>query len=458
MYMSKLPILDKNAYLTIVVKDNAIWAHLAYVDYNLDVQYILSDYTDISHLNKRLDDNIFLGSFWSEYFRLLEKSFGWKLVENIGERLNRVVDFKDENYGVVGIKVLVDDNQQFLANIFHSLSHFSHDIAVRVTDTPHIRKLIGKLSEKLGYEELIYIDLDINSFQIYRAQKGDQPTLDNRLPIQYKYTEVVQQWSNDIGLIDSIRDRRLRAFMSADINNSQLENIWANLILHPVDVLLDKNLSDILRSFTTVQLLSLLTDNRPKLEGIGSNKLKSLVVIGGKIPRLLGKKTTLLSIIDGLELFGSFDVIWDNDCRLLAYGMSTAMGSEATDIVIGRNDIISGITKVVIPELKSKKAINKVIFSGVCRSQDYDPQTIIVLGDNFELINIENKVNKVIFEGKFEHNVYIPFLKEEKLEFISAPLGTRYDNLLIDSRLRPIVYGMDSYSNKLKINKWLNAN
>jgi hypothetical protein len=453
--MDKLPILQKNAYLTIVVKDNAIWSHLAYVDYSAEVQYILSDYTDISHLKRRLDDYLFMEGFWREYFALLQKNFGWEFMESLDENLNRVIEFKDENYGLGGIKVLVDDNQDFLTNIFHSLSQYSHDIAVRVMDVSYMRKLIGKLSEKLEYENLIYMDLDMESLQIYRVNREGQIKSDEKLPKQYKYSEIMQQWSNEIAVIDSIRDRRLRAFLAADLDSSQLEDSWANLILHPVDVLLDPNLIDILRSFTTVQLLSLLTDNKNKLEKMGDSN--TLIVLGGKIPRLLGKKTTLLSIIDGLELYGSFDVVWDNECKILAHGVSTSLGAQSQDIVIGKNEVISGITKVLIPELKTQKAKNKVIFSGTQNSQDYPQEKIVVLGDTFEMLNIKNKVNKVIFEGQFENNVYIPSLKEQKLEFVSSPKGLRYDEVLIDSRLRPIVYGTDSYRNKLKINKWLNV-
>jgi hypothetical protein len=73
------------------------------------------------------------------------------------------------------------------------------------------------------------------------------------------------------------------------------------------------------------------------------------------------------------------------------------------------------------------------------------------------MIDIPNKVHKTVFEGEFENNVYIPSLKDQKLEFISAPMGKKYTNILIDSRLRPIVYGTDSYRNKLRINKWLNV-
>lgn len=453
--MDKLPILQKNAYLTIVVKDNAIWSHLAYVDYSSDVQYVLSDYTDISHLKRRLDDYIFMEGFWQEYFNILQSNLGWEIMESVDDKLNRVIQFKDENYGLAGVKVLVDDNQDFLTNIFHSISQYSHDIAVRVMDTQYIRKMIGKFSEKLGYQNLIYIDLDVDSFQIYRVDRRNQSPRKGKLPTQYEYNEVVQQWSNEIGVIDSIKNKKLRAFLAADLKSAQLQNSWANLILHPVDVLLDPNLLDILRSFTTVQLLSLLTDNRSKLEQIGNGD--TLIILGGKIPRLLGKKTSLLALIDGLELYGHFDIAWDNECKILAYALSASEGVESQDIVIGKNSVLSGKTKVLIPELKSRKAKDKVIFSGMINSQDFDREKIIVLGDTFEFLNIRNKVNKVVFEGEFNRKVYIPSLPNQKIEFVSAPMGMRYEELLIDSRLRPVVYGTDSYKNKLKINKWLNA-
>jgi hypothetical protein len=454
--MDKLPLLEKNAYLTVVVKDNAIWSHLAYVDYAHEIQYVLTDYTDISHLKRRLDDYIFMEEFWKEYFLTLQKNLDWEMFKSLDTDLNRIIEFKDENYGLNGIKVLVDDNQDFLTNIFHSISQYSHDITIRVMDTPYIRKIIGKLSEKLNYENLIYIDLDIDSFQIYRVSRNGRKTSTSPLPKQYEYSEMSQQWGNEVGIIDAIRNRKLRAFLASDLDSSQIQNNWANLILHPVDVLVDPNILDTLRSFTTVQLLSLVNDNKQKLSGIDDNN--SLIIVGGKIPRLLGKKTTLLTLIDGLELYGNFDVVWDNEAKILAYGISTSEGVESSDIVIGKNEIISSITKVIIPELKSQKAKDKVIFSGLISSQDFEQEKIVVLGDTFELIHIPNKINKVVFEGKFEKNVYVPSLENNLIDFVSSPMGDRYENLLIDSRLRPIVYGADSYKNKLKINKWLNAN
>jgi hypothetical protein len=453
--MDKLPLLKQNAYLKVIVKDNAIWSHLAYSDFSNDVQYILSDYTDISHLKRRLDDYIFMENFWKEYFQLLEENFGWNMFDSLDKNLNRLITFKDENVGLSGVKVYVDDNQMFVTNIFQSISQYSHDIAVRVINTSYIHKLIGKLSEKLNYQQIIYIDLDINSFQIHKVDRAKRSSRKDRLPNQYTYEDVTQHWSNEIGLIDSIKNHKLGAFLTCNLNNQNIQNKWANLILHPVDVLLDPDLVDIVRSFTTVQLLSLLNDNKSKLKAIGNEN--TLLIIGGKIPRLLGKKMTLLTLIDGLELYGDFDVIWDNECKILAYGVSASEGPESTDIVIGRNEIISPITKVFVPELKTGKAKDKVIFSANINSQDYQPEKVIVLGDTFKFIDIENRVNKVIVEGKFEKNVYLPNIKDQKTEFISSPNGTQIDTILIDSRLRPIVYGADSYRNKLKMNKWLNA-
>ncbi len=268
--MNKLPLLKKNSYLKVLVKDNAIWSHLAYSDFSNDVQYILSDYTDISHLKRRLDDYIFMENFWREYFELLQENFGWKMFESLDKNLNRLITFKDENVGLSGVYVYVDDNQSFVTNIFQSISQYSHDIAVRVMNTSYIRKLVGKLSEKLKYQQVIYIDLDFNSFQIHKVDRKKRTSRTDKLPNQYDYEDITQQWSSEIGLIDSIRNHKLRAFLACNLDNQNIQNKWANLILHPVDVLLDPDLIDIVRSFTTVQLLSILNDNRSKLKGIDS--------------------------------------------------------------------------------------------------------------------------------------------------------------------------------------------
>ena len=75
--MPKLSILEKNAYINILIKDNGILGYLAYMDYNANREYILSDYTDINSLRFLLDDNVFTKDFWFEYFDNLENVFNW---------------------------------------------------------------------------------------------------------------------------------------------------------------------------------------------------------------------------------------------------------------------------------------------------------------------------------------------------------------------------------------------
>ncbi|MDD4381900.1 MAG: hypothetical protein PHE21_00965, partial [Candidatus Dojkabacteria bacterium] len=111
--MSKLPILQKNAYLSLVIKDNGIWAHLSYTDYNAQREYILSDYTDLNPLKQRLDDEFFTKNFWYEYFDNLEKVFNWDIVNREREKIFMFVNFKEEGEGVSGVRVLVDENQKF---------------------------------------------------------------------------------------------------------------------------------------------------------------------------------------------------------------------------------------------------------------------------------------------------------------------------------------------------------
>ncbi|NLD25110.1 hypothetical protein GX656_00510, partial [Candidatus Dojkabacteria bacterium] len=79
--MPKLSILEKNSYINILIKDNGIWVHLAYMDYNANREYILSDYTDLNALKFLLDDNVFTKEFWFDFFSNLEAVFNWNIVD-----------------------------------------------------------------------------------------------------------------------------------------------------------------------------------------------------------------------------------------------------------------------------------------------------------------------------------------------------------------------------------------
>ena len=140
-------------YISVLIKDNGITAHLAYTDYNADRSYILSDFTDLSPLRKRLDDDFFTQQFWYEYFDNLEKVFNWDFVQRDDSDVFSFIEFQDEGYGTSGIRVLVDDNQKYFNNIFASLRNFSRNIALRILDDNYARLLVNDVAERMGYDD-----------------------------------------------------------------------------------------------------------------------------------------------------------------------------------------------------------------------------------------------------------------------------------------------------------------
>src|SRR5512133_1412976 len=116
--MSTLPMLEKNSYLSLVISDNNIWAHLAYTDHNANREYILSDFTDLNPLKQRLDDDFFTKNFWYEYFDNLEKVFNWNIVDRNGYGIFSFRKFVEEGDGIAGIRILMDENQKYFNKIF----------------------------------------------------------------------------------------------------------------------------------------------------------------------------------------------------------------------------------------------------------------------------------------------------------------------------------------------------
>ncbi|KKQ10799.1 MAG: hypothetical protein US23_C0023G0003 [candidate division WS6 bacterium GW2011_GWE1_36_69] len=109
--MSTLPMLEKNSYLSLVISDNNIWAHLAYTDHNANREYILSDFTDLNPLKQRLDDDFFTKNFWYEYFDNLEKVFNWNIVDKNAYGIFSFRKFQEEGDGISGITRPLEHSQ-----------------------------------------------------------------------------------------------------------------------------------------------------------------------------------------------------------------------------------------------------------------------------------------------------------------------------------------------------------
>jgi hypothetical protein len=450
--MPKLPLLEKNAYLSMVIKDNGIWSHLAYTDHNANREYILSDFTDINPLKYRLDDDIFSKDFWYKYFDNLEKVFNWDLVDRNALAVFTFRKFKNEGDGLTGIRIKIDDNQKFFEKIFSSIRDFSRDISLRVLDDQYMYNILDGLIDKSEYQDIMYLDMDLMDFSIFRVKKE----YDKKSKEEKKvFSRSKISWKDEISVVDAVKDSRFKAFLATDLSMNEIFNYWSNFVLNRIFFSEDPNLMDVLRAYSTIQNHSLYRDNKEKLEGFGLTGKESALIVSGYVPRILGKSKTLLTLIDGLELEGMFDCYWDLDMKLLSFGKSYVDGTNSTDIILTRKEVMSLLTKVVIPYVKSSKGSNKVIFAGNILSLNEGKNEFFALSSEYTYIDLPNHEEKLVIEGEFKKDAILLPSKETSLGFVSSPGSKKYESILLDARSRPIVYGPDSYSNKLKLQMWI---
>ena len=312
--MSNLSILEKNAYLNILVKNNGIWVYLAYSDLNAGREYVLSDYTDLNALRFLLDDNVFTKEFWFDYFDNLEKVFNWDIVDKDKSSLFTFRRFVQEGDGISGVRVQIDDNQEYFSKVFDSLRDFSPDVSLRVVDDKYMYSILAGLCDRMDCDDMMYVDMDTYDFSIFRVTKVYEKgrTIGEKL-----YTKSKMSWKDDVSLIDSLKDQRFRAFLSAEISERNLANMWGNFVLDKPLTVKDPQLLDIIRGYATIQNFSIYRDNKKKIESFGREYTKSTMIVSGSIPRVLGKSKTLLTLIDGLEMGGNFDCLFEHCQKLL---------------------------------------------------------------------------------------------------------------------------------------------
>ncbi len=449
--MDNLPILRKNSYLDILIKDNCIFANLAYTDLSENKTYILSDKTDLTPLKFRLDDIVFTKSFWFEYFNSLEEVFDWDIVDRVWKDIFKLKEFESEGVGVSGIRVVVDDNQPFFRNIYLSLKEFSKDISLRMLDDRYMEVLFNSLLEELGYSDILWVDLDISHFSIYRARKEQEASSIFEKGSKDSFTSAKIDWSNEIGVIDFVKSSKLHAFLSVDSSSDEISDRWANFIAHNHKYIADTVIGDVLRAFTTLQLLSLKEANEDKLKAFGRGNCA--LFLSGNISTLLDQRALLLSLIDGLELEGIVDIFTDEYNKVLTFGKSLLQKEESQNIVVFKRDVLPTVSKLLVPEVP-QKSHNKAIFSASLQSQEFEKQEIYGISPNLQIISLPTKYEKVIVQGKLLNGACFSHLTSNDIEFLSGKSKFLYKDIVIDARERPIVYGPSVYKNRIKMKSW----
>jgi len=460
--VKKLSLLDKNAYLSIYVSENLITANLAYSHYDIQRSYVLSDTTQHEYFNGELTSTY----FWEKYFDGLQETWKWKILVDRSENgsFRQILDFIDEGSGIAKVKIQVWNHLKNFSKIVEAIRSLSPQIMVEAVDQKRIGHKIAAATDKLGYDEVLHLDLNPTSFRYNKIIKTSlKSNLKNiRIPT-WDITAAKINWDNRFSLIDSVRNSRFRAFMSIE-DRGAYKNHWANYILKPSLGVLGGSLLDVLRSYITVQLFSSFNDHTDMFKGFGTDKnVKSLIVVSGLIQRNLSHKQMLLTILDGLQMRGRFDVIWDVDEKFITLGDQYAQGINATDYIVTSSQLKFIPHRVYCPEIPGKGTDNKVVFDAqnintqtgeTSESSDSTLQPIYALSNQLMEYEVPNS-GKSFITGSFIKGAYVEGCDEEITLSSDASEDIHYEKIFVDARFKPIIYGPTTKVNKKNLNKWL---
>lgn len=446
---------------------------LAYSHYEIDRSYIQTDFTKVDW--KR--DGFEKISFWEEYFRELQKRFDWELLTGLDTEslVSKKIEFQDEGKGVSAVKFQFDEHLQEKSKILHDLQSTFSDFDIDVIDNKKKRDYIAKMGQRVEYDDVLFLDLDIVRFDVFRTT-GAVRTRDTNLkdinskPWETHYHKI--SWDSRKSLAGIVKDSRVKAFLGYDPVSSSIHNKWANIIYG--DVVFSDNpfVKDLIRSFTTVQLMSIFNRNSSTFKKLAQKGKRVLVYVLGDVLNFIDYKEILISVLDGFQIKGAFDMYIDRDFRFYHLIEEFVEGVNAKNYITTRQLMFEeGFYKVMVPEVPSTKSDKKSVFSASITVKDAGSKEFIAFTPEITTIELGNYDERYIVDGVFTNDSYIEGglgwvnneprdrwdkSRGERVTINSDALTIDYRSLVIDGRYRPIVYGPDYRKNSSKLSSWFN--
>lgn len=450
--VSKLPLLEKNAFLSVYLSKGFIYASLAYSHYDIGRKYVLSDITSID-LDK---DPIGTREFWMEYFHSLEERFDWDILANSSSHygLSRFKKFDDEGEGVAGIQFNISELITDRGAMVGALRECIPEIDIKIIDKNSFVDNIWEVASKTGYKDLIYIDMNLKRFDIYRltASHREKSKMESKDFKRYELSSCKINWDNSEALIDSVKDVRLKAFSGFDLESNDGYNLWANYVLRPVLKPGGKMLADTIRAFCSVQLLSIYNRSTTTFKDFGTKGVSSLVIVAGDLVDAFREEYLIVSILDGLQLRGMFDIVIDKGLTTRTLGPKYSEGVNAADFIVSQDQVLKNGIRTFVPEIPGRGIERKVVFDGSLINEKDGIRPVYGLTPTIMRCSLNKIAKKNTFEGRFVKGAYVEGL-DEKIEFISEK-NDLIDSVFIDCRFKPVIYGPDYRSNIHKLSSW----
>ncbi len=442
--MLKLPNLEKSANLLIELSHNRIVTKLAYTDYDIGRHYVLSDI--LSPV-----PSLLTSEFLKDYISAVEKQWDWQFFRNSSDQ---VMPFTNEGFGLDSINVYVDSRHHDGRRLLEVIREVSKDITIITMDNSYIQDLLLGVANKLGYEDVLLLDMGLEDTFLYRLKRDKQRnSLSQPLSTGYKFNHGKVQLGNEWRLIDSVLTPKSKAFLQYETTSSRLSNMWANYVLGERKATGSKIVKDILRSFSTLQNLTIRNDNKGVFDGVGEMKYSTLLLITGSVPRQLEYKDILLSVIDGLEINNCIDLGIDYNNSILSLGKAYATGIAKSGFFAEFTDFVDRLDQILVPDVAVEGGTKRVIFTANIQNVNGDNRDVYALSNEISQIMVDRDVDIQEISGEFikSSSIYSEF----KYGLIVGK--KKYNSVIIDSRYRPIVYGPEPKNNNIKISGWINA-
>ncbi len=455
----ELSSLTKNAYLSIYISHSFLCANLAYTEGSKG--YFLKDKSFLPNNLEVFTDSEIV-EYWLNYFRTLEKKWGWSLLQrpkvSTGGIKVDFLPFKSEGSGVFGCKVSVSKNNVNYGRIFESLRKFSLNIKILGISKDSDQQLLEKFADSLGYDDVLLMDLHSRFFKMARVEKKEdrsKKNLSNVHLLDYDFNHIKVRWGDSRELLNLLNAPKYKTFLSKHVPSNLMSNIWGNFLQSPVFKTDSELLRDFVRAYITIQLLSLCSDNPRISRDFAVKPGKNLLWLTGDLVDIPDFKELLVAIIDGLQLRGTFDIVLDADSLIYTFGKAFSMGKNSDEIFFTKEMFLPKFTMVLAPDMDLRNDSRKAVFHGTLFSRKEKSTEVFAMSSEITQITIREP-EKMYLEGKFIKNAYIEKYRKG-VEFQCFEDGITWEQIVLDCRIKPVTYGPNVRANNIKFNMWLSG-
>ena len=438
---------DRNAYLTISAIGDRFVSQLFYVEYDTGRRYVLEDQVYLNPANHELTDE----KFWEEYFDVLQDKHDWAMLDELGNYpgIKSILPFEAEFHGLSGIELVFSENFADRHKAISLVRKMYPEISVRVINSESLTDSLVRLINKLDYDSITYVGAQIDSYQLICvrsiADKKGRGKDWKGIGIgskDYAYIDKSIKWDTRSSIASSYRDKRVKAFTTFDSNDSVVTNQWANYVHGLTTQPFSDELKDLIRSFVTVQILSLKNSVKEKLYDTSE---KNLVIFSSPLNDVMSRAHSYLCIVDGLQLRGCVDIMFDSSLTIPRNSKVFNQAIASAKFIMPRESFIKGLSRCLIMEVPGKKGSPQSTFHGSLISGLHGQKDVYMLSD--ELVSVGLRAgDKGHFTGSFVKDAYVDGM-EGSID-IPLPEDSLYDSIIVDSRFKPVIYGPDFRANK----------